>query len=111
MARLSKDQRNRVIGVLNVGSTVNDQTIHNLMNRYNSTGYVRVRARPGRAHVTTLRPYHVNTLTRPRNSFNQQPLLLGIFGAHAHKIINYFKQTNGPGIIQHDNARPHTTRK
>ena len=65
-ARLSKDQRNQVIGVLNAGSTVNDiahhfgcsrQTIRYLMNRYNITVYVRSRARPGRAHVMTLCPY------------------------------------------------------
>ena len=71
-ARLSKDQRNQVIGVLKMGSTVNDiahqfgcsrQTIHYLMNRYNKTGYVRVHARPGCACVTTLRHYRVNTLT------------------------------------------------
>ena len=72
MARLSKDQRNQVIGVLKAGSTVNDivhhyccsrQTIHYLMNRYNRTGYVRVGARPGRADMTTFRPYHVNSPT------------------------------------------------
>ena len=71
MARLSKDQRNQIIGVLKAGSTVNDiahhfgcsrQTVHNLMKRYNSSGSVRVLARTGRARVTTLRPYHVNTL-------------------------------------------------
>ena len=70
MARLSKDQRNQVIGVLNAGSTANDtahhfgcfrQSIHYLMNRYNRTGYVRVRARRGRARVATLHPYQVNT--------------------------------------------------
>ena len=70
MARLSKDQRNQVFGMLKAGSTVDDilhhfgcsrQTIHNLMNRYNSTGSVRFRARPGRARVTTLRHYRVNT--------------------------------------------------
>ena len=52
-ARLSKDQRNHVIGGLKVGSTVNDiahqfgrsrPTIHYLMNRYNRYEYVRVRA-------------------------------------------------------------------
>ena len=73
--------------MLNAGSTVNDtahhfgcsrQTIHNLMNLYNSTGSVRIRARPGRARVTTLRHYRVNTLTHPRNRFNQQPLLIGV---------------------------------
>ena len=78
-ARLLKDQRNQVIGVLMAGSTVNGiahhfgcsrQTIHYLMNRYNKTGHVRVRARPGRARVTTLRPYRVNTLTHHVNVFN-----------------------------------------
>ena len=77
-AHLPKDQRNQVIGVLMAGSTVNDiahhfgcsrQTIHYLMNRYSKTGYVRVRARPDRARVTTLRPYRVNTLTHPRKRF------------------------------------------
>ena len=82
--RLLKDQRNQVIGVLTAGSTVNDiahhfgcsrQTIHDLMNWYNRIGSVRVRARPGRARVTTLRPYCVSTSIHPRNRFNQQPLL------------------------------------
>ena len=77
--RLSKDQRNQVIGVPKAGSMVNDiahhfgcsrQTIHDLMNWYNSIASVRVRARPGRARVTTLRPYRVNTLIHPRNRFN-----------------------------------------
>ena len=55
-ARLSKDQRNQVIVVLEAASTVNDitrhfgcsrQTILYLMNWYNKTGYARVHARPG----------------------------------------------------------------
>ena len=88
--RLSKDQRNQVIGVLKAGSTVNDiahhfgcsrQTIHYLMNRYNRTGYVRVRARPGRARVMTLRPYRVNTLTHPRNRFNRNHYYLSSRGS------------------------------
>ena len=92
-ARLSKDQRNQVIGVLKAGSTVNDmahhfgcsrQTIYYLINRYNKTGYVRVRARPGGARVTTLRSYRVNTLTHPRIHFKRQPLLL-IFTGFLHK--------------------------
>ena len=71
-ARLSKDQRNQIIGMLKAGSTVNDiahhfgcsrQTVHNLMNQYNSCWSVKVRARPGRARVTTLRPYHVYSPT------------------------------------------------
>ena len=82
-----------------------------LMNLYNSSGSVRVRTRPGRAHVTTLRPYRVNTLTNPHSRFTQQPLLLSVYGVHAQKILNYFIQKNGNDILQHDNARPHTTRK
>ena len=75
------------------GSTVNDiahhfgcsrQTIHYLMNRYSKTGYVRVRARPGRARVTTLHPYRVNTLTHPRKRFKRQSLLL-VFTGFMHK--------------------------
>ena len=89
--RLSKDQRNQVIGLLKAGSTVNDiahhfgcsrQTIHYLMNLYNRTGYVRVRARPGRARVMTLHPYRVNTLTHPR--FKRQKVLL-VFTGLIHK--------------------------
>ena len=109
-AGLSKDQRNQVIDVLHVGSMVNDiahhfgssrQTIHNLMNRYKSTGSVKVCARPGHARVTTLPPYRFNMLTYPSNRFNQQPLLLGVYGVHAQKTINHFMQNNGPGIFQH----------
>ena len=97
-ARLSKDQRNQTIGVLKAGSTVNDiahhfgcsrQTVHNLMNLYNSSGSVRVRASPGRARVTTLRHYLVNTFSHRRSRFNQQPLLLGIYGVRAQKILNH----------------------
>ena len=88
-ARLPKDQRNQVIGVLMAGSMVNDiahhfgcsrPTIHYLMNRYNKTGYVRIRARPGRARVTTLRPYRGNTLAHPRKRYKRQPLLLVLTG-------------------------------
>ena len=95
-ARLSKDQRNQVIDVLNAGSTVNDsahyfgssrQTIHILMNRYKIIGSVSVRARPGRARVTTLRPYRVSMLTYPRNRFNQQPLFLGVYMVHEQKTL------------------------
>ena len=92
-ARLSKDQRNQVIGVFIAGSTANDiahhfgcsrQTIHYLMHHYNKTGYVRFRARPGRARVTTLRPFRVIALTQPRNRFKRQQLLL-VFTGLMHK--------------------------
>ena len=119
-ARLSKDQRNQVIGVLKAGSTVNDiahhfgcsrQSIHYLMNRYNITGYVRVRARRGRARVTTLRPNRVNTLTHPCNRFKRQPLLL-VFTGLMHKryfVISCkttdlaFSRMTMQGLTQHVN--------
>ena len=87
--RLLNDQRNQVFGVLKAGSTVDDiahhfccsrQTTHYLMNRYNRTEYVRVRARPGHARVTTLRSYRVTTLTHPRNHFKRQQVLLVFTG-------------------------------
>ena len=87
--RLLKDQRNQVFGLLKAGSTVDDiahhvgcsrPTIHYLMNRHNRTGYVRVRARPGHACVTTLRSNRVNTLTHPRNRFKRQQVLLVFTG-------------------------------
>ena len=88
-ARLSKGQRNNVIGMLKAGSTVNDivhqfgcsrQTTHYLMNWYNRTRYVIVRARSGRASVTTLRPNRVSTFTHQPNCFKRQPLLLVFMG-------------------------------
>ena len=118
--RLSKDQRNKDIGVLMTGSMVIDiayylgcsrKTIHNLVNPYDITGSVRARARPGHACMTTLRHYRVNTLIRQGNRLSQQPLLLGVYGVHAQKIFKHFMQNNGPGLFQHDNARPHTKLK
>ena len=116
-ARLSKDQRNQVIGVLKAGSTVNDiahhfgcsrQTIHYLMNPYNRTGYVRVSARPGRACMSMLGPYRVNA---PILSFLTVTIIACLYQVHAQRIISHFLQNNGPDIFQHDNARPHTTCK
>ena len=119
-ARPPKDQRNQVIGVLKAGSTVSDiahhfgcsrQTIHYLMDRYNRTGYVRVRASPGRARVTTLRPYRVNALTHPGNRFKRQILLLVFTGfMHKRKLAIQCKITDLPfssvtmqRLIQHVN--------
>ena len=104
MVRLSKDQRNQVFGVLKAGSTVDDiahrlgcsrQTIDYLMNRYNITGYVRVRGRPGHARVTTLRSYPVNTLTHPRDRFKRQQALLGFTGfMHIRQLVISCKITD-----------------
>ena len=71
-ARHSKDPRFQVIDVLKAGSAVYDivnhfvcsrQTIHDHMNRYNSTASARVCARPGRARVTTLRPNQLHVIS------------------------------------------------
>ena len=71
-ARLSKDQRNHVIGGLKAGSTVNDiahqfgcsrRTIHYLMNRYNRSGYVRALAKTWSRKcndITSVSRKHVN---------------------------------------------------
>ena len=118
-ARHSNDPRNHVIGVLKAGSMVNDiahyfgcsrQTIHYHINRYNSTASISPCKTWSRTcdNVTSLSRY---TLTHPRNCFNQQPLLLGLYGVHAQNIINHFIQNNGPGIFQHDIARFYTTHK
>ena len=64
-----------------------------------------VRARPGSARVSRY------TLTHPRNRFNQQPLLLSLYGVRAQKINDHFIQNNGPGIFKNDSARLHTTCK
>ena len=119
-ARLLKDQRNQVIGVLKAVSTVNDiahhfgcsrQAFHYRMSPYNKTEYLRVRARSGSARVTTLRPFRVYTLTHPRNRFKRQPLLLVFTGFIQKMIISHFVQNNGRGIFMHNNARPNKTRK
>ena len=81
------------------------------MNRYNRTGYVRVRTRHGRAQVMTLRPYLGNTLTHQRNRFKTVAIIAHRYRVHAHKLISHLMQNNGPSFFQHDNARPHTTRK
>ena len=118
--RLSKDQRNHVFGVLKAGSKVDDiahhfgcsrQTINYLMNLYNKPGHGRVRARPSRARVTTLRPYRVNALAHPRNRFKRQPLL-PVFTGFMHKrqlVISCkitdleFSSVTIQGLIQHVN--------
>ena len=86
-----KRSKKPVIGVLKAESTENDITPHFgcsrqtiLMNRYSSTGSVKVRASSGRARVTTLRAYRVNTFTHRRNPFKWQPLLL-VFKDFMHK--------------------------
>ena len=105
MPRLSEDQRNQAIGMLRAGSTVNNvvhhfgcsrQAIHNLLNRYNITGSVRDRARPGRACATTLRTDRVTTLTHLHNRFLQGTISVQRYGVHAQTIINHLRQSQVP---------------
>ena len=62
MPRLSENQRNQTIGMLQAGAMVNDvaqhfgcsrQTIHNLNTRFVIAGSVRDRPRPGERRVTS----------------------------------------------------------
>ena len=104
MARHSKDPRNQVIGVFKAGSTINDiahlfgcsrQANYDLMNQYNSTASVRVRARPGRARVATLRPYHVTRLfTKVIISTSGRYCLAFMGFMHKRSLISSYKITD-----------------
>ena len=105
MPRLSEDERNQAIGMLSAGSMVNNvahhfgcsrQTIRNLVNRFNITGSVRDRARPGRVRATTLRTDRVITLTHLRNRFLPATVTARRYGVHAQTIINRLRQNQVP---------------
>ena len=99
--------------MLKAGPTENDiahhfgcsrQTIHYLMDPYNGTGYVRVRARPSRARVTTLHRCRVNTLLTHVIVLNAT-IIARLYGIQACTKDSHFVQNSGPGIFQHDHTR------
>ena len=76
MLRLSENQGNQVIGMLQAGAMVNDvtqhfgcsrQTIHNLNSRFAITGSVRDRPHPGQRLVTSQQDDRYITLTHLGN--------------------------------------------
>ena len=108
-ARHSKDPRKQVFGVLKVGSTINDMAHHFGCFMILLTGTTVLRLSESlQDNISSL---SCSTLTHPCNRFNQQPLLLGLYGVHVQKISDHFIQNNAPGIFYHDTARFHTTRK
>ena len=89
MPRLSENQRNQAVGMIQAGAMVNDvaqhfgcsrQTIHNLNARFAITGYVRDRPCPGQRRVTSQQDDRYITLTHVRNRFDQQWQLLDNLG-------------------------------
>ena len=78
MPRLSENQRNQAIGMLQAGAMVNDvaqhfgcsrQTIHNLNTRFAITGSVRDRPCPCQRCVTSQQDDRYITLTHLHNRF------------------------------------------
>ena len=78
MPRLSENQRNQAIGMLQAGAMVNDvakhfgcsrQTINNLNTRFAITGSVRDRPHPGQRRETSQQDDRYITLTHLRNRF------------------------------------------
>ena len=76
MPRISENQRNQAIGMLQAGAMVNDvaqhfgcsrQTIHNLNTRFVITSSVRDRPHPGQRRVTSQQDDRYITLTHLRN--------------------------------------------
>ena len=85
MPRLSENQRNQAIGMLQAGARIMDvaqhfgcsrQTIHNLSTRFGNTGSVHDRPRPGAPRLTSRRDDRVIGLNHLRNMFCQLQLLL-----------------------------------
>ncbi|KAL4224672.1 hypothetical protein ACF0H5_015369 [Mactra antiquata] len=105
MPRLSEDQRNQAIGMLNAGAIVNDvaqhfgcslQTIHNLVSRYTATGSVRDRQRPGRERATSRRDDRAITLAHLRNRFLSATVTARQLGVSAQTIRNRLRKSHFP---------------
>ena len=105
MPRLSEDQRNQAIGMLNVGARANDvarqfgcsrQTIHNLVTRYAATGSVRDRQRPGRERATSRRDDRAITLAHLRNRFMPATVTARRLWVTAQTIRNRLRSIHNP---------------
>ena len=104
MPRLSENQRNQAIGVLQADPMVNDtqhfgcscQIIHNLNTRFAITGSVRDHQRPGQRRVTSQQDDCYITLTHLRNRFLPATATARQFGVNAQTIRNSLWQNNIP---------------
>lgn len=103
MPRLGEYQRNQAIGMLRAGAMVNEvarhflcsrQTIHNLSTRYNTTGSVRDRPRPGQRRVTSQRDDRNIRLTHLRDRFLPATVTARRLGVTAQTIRNRLRQSH-----------------
>lgn len=105
MPRLSENQRNQAIGMLQAGARVMDvaqhfgcsrQTIHNLSTRFGNTGSVHDRPRSGAPRVTSLRDDHVIRLNHLRNRFLPATATARHLRVSAQTIRNRLMQSHIP---------------
>ena len=104
MPRLSENQRNQAIGMLQAGAVVNDvahfgcsrQTIHNHNTRFVIIGSVRDRPRPGQRRVTSQQDDRYITLTHLRNRFLPATATARQLRVNAQTIRNRLRQNNIP---------------
>ena len=105
MPRLSENQRNQAIGMLQAGAVVNGiaqhfgcsrQTIHNLNTRFVITSYVRDRPCPGQRCVTSQQDDRYIMLTHLRNRFLPAAATARQLGVNAQTIRNRLRQNNIP---------------
>ena len=106
MPRLSENQRNQAIVMLQAGAMVkNDvaqhfgcscQTIHNLNTRFAITDSIRDRPRPGQRRVTSQHDDHYIMLTYLRNQFLPATATVPQLGVNAQTIRNHLRQNNTP---------------
>ena len=105
MPRLSENQCNQAIGMLQTGAMVNDvakhfecsrQTIHNLNTRFAITSSVGDRPRPGQRRVTSQQDDRYITLTVLRNRFLPATATARQLGINAQTIRNRLRQNNIP---------------
>ena len=103
MPRLSDNQRNQAIGMLQAGAMVNEvaqhfgcshQTSHNLYTRFAITGSIRDRPHPGQCHVTSQQDDRYITLTHLRNQFLPTMATARQLGINAQIIWNCLRQNN-----------------
>ena len=105
MPRLSENQRNQAIGMLQAGAMVNDvaqhfgcsrQTMHNLNTRFAITGSVSDHPCPGQRCVMSQQDDSYITLTHLRNRFLPATATAWQLRVNAQTIWNCLRQNNIP---------------
>lgn len=105
MPRLSEAERNQVLGMLEAGIASNAiarrfgcsrKTIQRLVTRYQQTGTVRDRPRPGHPRVTTARTDRYITLTHLRQRRLPATVTARRYGVSAQTIRNRLRSNAQP---------------